>query len=486
MLKTTSCEKVDGDIKSLQRYITLLEPRNTYTRINGGVQRWVVGALFAAVISLTKCCVKASLLPSHILQAKIPGWLDRSKESFQPSQQHSTSKIQEQLWMYQGFLYDPLDGRQIAQVQGLELVRPVLNTTHLAIDDVLSAPNASYHDARTLWSQKIFCYTPTSTILTNSTGTSILRHVRLRPQSPKKRVPLNQALVAYETATSFVSTSPDSAERNGELLVHSEFPNGQTVWGMADHNIPASKTESSRRQSSTTFSYGIDFTVYTKLRSRRSPMYAPDLTSKKETSTTGDDLVIAPKRAAIIQFGSSSGTMESKHKFGARESYSYRNILPVQTQPWWKRFWQWNGRQNRPPATSLYYTRYGEGPPFYAPGRMCMLELSAKPIQSLHDCTPFLQQLLETNGGPIVNFHCVKGVTSPTIQEAWGIGSSKMRKLLPKESSRSPQVLGLREEQAMGNNGKWSTLSRWAHKRSGQAMTLRERIQAATAIEASL
>lgn len=50
----------------------------------------------------------------------------------------------------------------------------------------------------------------------------------------------------------------------------------------------------------------------------------------------------------------------------------------------------------------MQYTRYGEGPPFYAPGRMCMLELEGRPIDSLGDASPLLQQVIQqqTKGFP--------------------------------------------------------------------------------------
>ena len=417
-------------------------------------------------------------IPSQIVRARIPSQY----------QQHQHQHQQQQLWLYEGALYDPLDGRQVAKVQGLELVRPLENTTHLAIDSLLRHPNATFDDAKTLWSQKIFCYTKTQTQTTSPTTSPtrndaaaangeerILRSVRVRPQSPRKDVPLDQAVAVYETATTFISRGnrrsrsrsrsrnhrrnhhrrsgsvnnrtdkrdgiqqqqqqqhQENEDDNAEILIHSEWPNGQTMWGTA---------QNCRRQKHPLG--GLDFTIFAKLRNRHSPLFAPDLieSSDNDNDNGGGDIIISPKRSALIQFGSSSGTMESKHKFGARETYSYRNIpstTPInlladnnndKNNRWlflWKMKFLTNNNNNNnknskkknstslssdgtttitptTTTTSVYYTRYGEGPPFYAPGRMCMLELQGRPISDLEEATPILRSLLQKDG-PVANFH---------------------------------------------------------------------------------
>jgi hypothetical protein len=513
----------------------------------------------------------ATTLPSHIFEARIGRRNNHNFPKTQASifqrisrrQLSSSSKEKEeeakqqqqqkQLWMYQGSLYDPLDGRPIAQVQGLELVRPVFNTTHLAIDKILwnNNNNNTYVDAKTLWSQKIFCYTTTTTTTAiaddtkgagasnnnNHNGSSsisdddvsILQSVRVRPQSPKKKIPLDQAVIVYETATTFVSLPQNNNNNNNKetLLVYSEFPNGQTLWGMANdhHNSARRRTvttannwqsSSSSSSSSPLTTTGIDFTVYTKIRSPKSPMFAPDLTVPSsfddDNNKNKGDLVVSPKRSALIQFGGSS-TVESKHKFGARETYSYRNhhnhnnpipIIHNNNKPWW---WQQRilGRLNdqQPTATtSLFYTRYGEGPPFYAPGRMCMLELHARPIEKWQDATPLLRRLLDTHvanfDGVVIKEEEEVGPRSSTrtIQEAWGrlensrdqsSSSSKRRR----SSSPSPSAMttlclkNYNVEESESTKG-LSKVSRWMHKRTEQAMNAWEALQRATAIEASL
>mmetsp|Transcript_22060 Transcript_22060/g.48915 ORF Transcript_22060/g.48915 Transcript_22060/m.48915 type:complete len:548 (-) Transcript_22060:342-1985(-) len=403
-------------------------------------------------------------IPKQILAARVPP--SESKNHRQQERQ--------QLWLYEGALYDPLDGRQVAKVQGLELVRPLDDTTNLAIDSLLKHPNATYEDAKTVWSQKIFCYTKppqagggTSDDNPPPTQETILNSVRVRPQSPRKEVPLDQAVAVYETATTFISRKCRSHNEienidgdDDEILVHSEFPNGQTMWG-----------EASDFQQQVDDTRSIDFTVFAKLRNRHSRLYAPDLIrddddfeKPKQKSSKSGDVVISPKRAALVQFGSSSGTMETKHKFGARETYSYRNIplAPDQTRnhdasKGLAGWFPWLLRRNSPrrasndgsptktkTGASLYYTRYGEGPPFYAPGRMCMLELRGRPIGSLGEATSLLRGLLlhEASSGPIVNLHW-----KDNREE-----TDEMLAVAPKQERRKPGTLAKAAIAEIGNS----------------------------------
>ncbi len=381
-----------------------------------------------ASTSSTSDTVSVSI-PSQILHAKIP-----------KAKAHPHNQQNQQLWLYEGALYDPLDGRQVAKVQGLELVQQLDDTSHLAIDALLKHPNATYQDSKTVWSQKIFCYTTTkdvgkdasSSTTSSSNDTvnrippkrstmqeSILDSVRVRPRSPRKEVPLDQAVAVYETATTFLSrkkrgnTNAKSNKHQSddddddEVLVHSEWPNGQTIWGKAQEC--SRQIAKSERKNDNSGSHTIDFTIFAKLRNKNSPLYSPDLirdeNEQDETRTTRNgDIIVSPKRVSLVQFGSSDGTMESKHKFGARETYSYRNIpKTVETigkSPKLPKWFPIPWKKNKVTDSSLtsptvYYTRYGEGPPFYAPGRMCMLELRGRPISNFGEVGPLLKGLIQ-------------------------------------------------------------------------------------------
>jgi hypothetical protein len=348
----------------------------------------------------------------------------------------------QQLWKYQGALYDPLDGRRIALVEGLEWVvvrknkknekeTPGTNTNEeeLLIHSLLQQhPNnatASYDDALTLITQKVFCYT--------TEAGSLLQEIRVRPNSPRKKIPLDQAVSLYEMATTYISSGDDGTN---DLVVHSEWPSGQSLWGKAS----VKRMDDER----------LEWTVYTKRRSKKSPLYLPDLTTTKPSPKSKDDgttIVVSPERSALIQFGTSN-MEESKHRFGARETYSWTFPKPavVQKQQWWKR------QPSPPPPSSqdpprLQYTRYGEGPPFYAPNRMCMLELQATPIDNVQQASPVVRQLLNQNS-----------------LEGWGQSASssfresKLRLILP-----DPET--------------------WAQRKQQQAMALWGRVRGATSLQ---
>jgi hypothetical protein len=88
----------------------------------------------------------------------------------------------------------------------------------------------------------------------------------------------------------------------------------------------------------------------------------------------------------LIQFGQS--TAENQGRFGARETYHY-DILVENDKPRQQRFtflpWRMRPKERTDALShcSVRYTRYGEGPPWYGPGRLCTLELSGKRVTDL-------------------------------------------------------------------------------------------------------
>ena len=294
-----------------------------------------------------------------------------------------------QLWKYEGGLYDPLDGRLVANVEGLEWVtlRSQNETKHRPIyTQVLNQPNASWTTAATLWSQHVFCYT----VGDDKTNRTLLQTLRVRPYSPEKQIPLDQATAVYETESTFIE------QANGQVVVHSEWPSrvaNQTIslWGSAQ--IVRNTKDGI-----------LGFSVFCKRRSPKSPQFLPDLTTPTPDINVANSstLVVSPRRSQWIQFGMSN--METKHRFGARETYTMsipeliqRRALPNKAFAWLP---SWLQRRSSSSSSSLQptlrYSRYGEGPPFYAPGRMCMLELQATPIDHLQEASPLIQQLLSS------------------------------------------------------------------------------------------
>jgi hypothetical protein len=318
----------------------------------------------------------------------------------------ATSNDPPALWVYQGALYDPLEGKKIANVQGLELVSQwadcfsddktsksqyMEHCGDLISGGLLSHPNATFDYASTILSRKVFFYTKEEGEAENDDGKkseSLLTSIRLRHKSPVKQIPADQAVALYETATTVI-------ERGKELIVHSEWPNGLSLWGttsirnqQGDANSPPShKTGTDSTKTS------LEYTVYTRRRSKKVAQ-VPDLITETCALDIDSTTVISPKRAALIQFGASS--MDQRDRFGARETYSYTNIpksdgIKAKSQ-WWRLSTK---AKDVPSPCRVQYTRYGEGPPFYAPGRMCTLELRGFRASSLDDVPPLLSSFIQ-------------------------------------------------------------------------------------------
>jgi hypothetical protein len=334
----------------------------------------MVSALPILLISellLLPICIQASA--PHKPNTIVAEWV-RAKLGSPPSSAASDPTNNDKLWMYKGSLYDPLDGRKIANVQGLECISLWNNATNttsaLQVESLLENPNATYDGAATLRITKVFCYTTL-----NDENPQLLRQIRVRPNSPRKEIPLEQTVALWETATTYLS-------RGTEFYVHSEWPNGQHLWGQTTTSSTRNTMKNKNRE----------FTIFTKRRSPKSRLYLPDLTTKTAPKTANNEsTIISPQRSALIQFGSSA--METQNKFGARETYSLSSAPATEEKapnPWWRR-----RRQASTTESRLKYTRYGEGPPFYAPGRMCMLELQGRPIDTLQEASSLLQQLVQ-------------------------------------------------------------------------------------------
>mmetsp|Transcript_16483 Transcript_16483/g.40257 ORF Transcript_16483/g.40257 Transcript_16483/m.40257 type:complete len:421 (-) Transcript_16483:389-1651(-) len=353
---------------------------------------------------LVSTCIEASAV--HKPNTIVADWIQTRLLTSPKSSSSSVEQNTPQLWMYTGSLYDPLDGRKIANIQGLECISlwdAVTNSSALQMESLLNNPNATFDDAATLRISKVFCYTTL-----DDDNPSLLRQIRVRPNSPRKTIPLDQSIALWETATTYVS-------RGDQLYVHSEWPSGEHLWAQTRpstvaRQVPTTSTSLSRSNSdSKENAKGSphEFTVFTKRRSPKSRLFLPDLTSKTSQSSN-NETIVSPKRSSLIQFGSS--TLETQNKFGARETYrvtssSKKEALPP--KPWWLPRLPRREQSQSLPDTRMQYTRYGEGPPFYAPGRMCMLEMEGRPIDSLGDATKLLQQVIQqrTKGFPKASVH---------------------------------------------------------------------------------
>jgi hypothetical protein len=293
------------------------------------------------------------------------------------------------IWSFQGALYDPLNGNKIANVQGLELVRCLAETSNdemgksrfqrrcgdLMAPAIVAKPTSNFTYAGTLLSRKLFCYT------SDEGPKKLLDKVQLRPNSPTREIPADQAATVYDTASTFI-------QRGREWIAHTEWPDGRavcTTTKITSDTAPAPATTNQQdwrinnNKRNTNAPSTLEFTSYARPQPRGrnrlpdlSSPYLEETTTSKSTifNSLKSAVVASPKRSAIIQFGASQA--EQIGKFGARETYHYRM----------------DGDD-----CTVRYTRYGEGPIWYGPGRLCTLELTGKRISNMAELPPLVAKV---------------------------------------------------------------------------------------------
>ncbi|KAL9188705.1 hypothetical protein ACHAXT_007083 [Thalassiosira profunda] len=321
------------------------------------------------------------------------------------------------LWSYEGSLTDPTTGRVVAEVEGLELVKalPTLEASNLPNDDgpsilggllakellrskpTKAASSPQWDAATTVLSRRLFCYRrPNSRTNEDGASTSnenqynsLLTSLRLRPDGPLRHLSPPENMAVYDSAITYLS-------RNGgrEMAVLSEQGGrndgtidgtGSTGGRSKQYVMGSAQTEStSDRHSSAEFDFAILAQRGTCGRSDE-----PKLPPFKLPSSTGDgseEVVISPPRSRLLQFGKGDGGGgASERKYGSvRETYRYTfddggagsgergKLLGL-----YGRIMQKMGREqpgeelSQSPNCAVRYTRYGEAPPWYAPGRSC-------------------------------------------------------------------------------------------------------------------
>ncbi len=349
------------------------------------------------------------------------------------------------IWAYEGTLTDPLSGKVIAEVEGLELVKqlPMMTSrsskssdkallNNLCTENILfpkGKTQSSWDTATTILSRKLFCYRQPSSMNDASSGKvdseskfspskSLLTSLRLRPDGPLRHLSPLENMAVYDSAITYISRN------NGrEMVVFSEFGgktdvdeigNGYDVCDGKKHYVMGS-AQCGRDASS--FSFAIQALKGTlDSDGDHVPMLPP---LKHRSSDGSNEVVISPPRSRLLQFGkgdeSSGGNgAASERKYrSVRESYSYSmqesneaSDIPEQKRNDNTSRFDLIGRllkQNRQPNSvveeiqtpcTVKYTRYGEAPPWYAPGRMCTLELHgrrlADNVSTSQDLSPLL------------------------------------------------------------------------------------------------
>jgi len=323
--------------------------------------------------------------------------------------------------------------------------------------------------AGTVLSRKLFCYrdcardaSPSSSSSSRNKQSNLLTEYRIHPTSPRRKLQTKESIVAYDTATTYVSRLGGE-----EMVMVTEWPDGrwiQSVVGSGgmkmrmdeaggdmnkdDGDVEGTgmKRKKGRKQEQPPPPASFEFTSFAKQSpihqklSFPKPLIKPPTTSNNGKKVNNDGLVISPPRSKLIQFGKDDDA--ERRRYGARETYSYtigppspspttastsvkrwqasnplpnmnramRNVAftigerfryyplgePPLPPPSSKSFYQsetepTNGYSK---SCSVRYTRYGEAPPWYGPGRMCTLELWGKRIHSIEDAPPVVKELV--------------------------------------------------------------------------------------------
>jgi hypothetical protein len=315
------------------------------------------------------------------------------------------------IWVYEGALYDPLTGNHIAAVEGLELIKRSSgsnNNTNTNTNTNKQVVERA-HDAHTILTRRLFCYkAPAAAAAAASGGTAgLLRDIRSRPTSPLRRIPVDQAVSAYDSTTTYIQPQTRTGKAPKQWLVHTEWPNNQkSIWSKA---VLSPGTSSNNSYDDGDGQQQVEFTIYARPRSKlKNARLAPDLVAA--ALDDGDEqqtITTSPARTALVQFGASS--QEQQQQPGARETYQYtftkrpperrpakRQWFSRLTSPKKKPFLQQDqndgidDNDNSQQQCRVRYTRHGEGPVWYGPGRMCTLELTGRRVPSVAHIPAFL------------------------------------------------------------------------------------------------
>jgi hypothetical protein len=342
------------------------------------------------------------------------------------------------IWSYEGRLVDPTNGNVIANVEGIELVRTLTEIARplpsngensggvwnflrglrrlddLKVRSMLADPGWDY--AGTILSRKLFCY---SSIHDKDGG--LMKEYRLHPTAPLRKLKTEDVVALYDTVTTFIST------QDGEgMVVMTEWPDGH--WIQSDASSIGGMRKPMENEKGDESSSGrkyFEFTVYARRSGRNETPVLPPYLSKTDQNAKGDSTSVhtVPPRSKFIQFGRDDNTED--RRYGARETYSYligsgemtrgdrlKSILREGLSNLKERVGLWDcdlmeKQSNMDPHRSctVRYTRYGEAPAWYGPGKMCTLELWGRRVDSVADTPPLAATFAATRIPGFLSVH---------------------------------------------------------------------------------
>jgi len=334
------------------------------------------------------------------------------------------------IWSYEGRLVDPTNGHVIANVEGIELVRSLTEITRpdlsekknlwklvrglrrlddLKVRSILAGPGWNY--AGTVLSRKFFCYSPVG-------GGGLMKEFRLHPTAPVRKVKTDQAVALYDTATTFISTKSGK-----EMMIMTEFPDGHWIQSEAS-STGFQGAEGEEEGDAVNERKPFEFTVYARRSGKKESPVLPSIAKvqQKKSRNNKSSMKQVPPRSKFIQFGKDDNTED--RRFGARETYSYimgnrdtrrgqrlRSILceTISNIKESSGLWDFEtgSESTSDPSRSctVRYTRYGEAPTWYGPGKMCTLELWGKRVESVADAPPLAATLAATRIPGFLSVH---------------------------------------------------------------------------------
>ena len=297
--------------------------------------------------------------------------------------------------------------------------------------------NQQWDSAVTILSRKIFCYRNPRSIDNKSSietnKSSLLTSVRLRPDGPIRHLSPEESISMYDSAVTYISRN------NGkEMIVFSERPDIDNEECIKNYVMGTAKQQHS--SSTTGQSTVFDFAIHGQKGISDTPMLPP-----LKQLIDSEEVVISPPRSRLFQFGKGDGSTSSDRKYGSvRETYTYtfdhndysleggesatsrdidmKNVNRRRGFGRRRRRFKpsFSTRMNQiglikkqikaskavgdetlqqpeqPKKCSVRYTRYGEAPPWYAPGRSCTLELQGKRINDDSTNAPTLASWVAT------------------------------------------------------------------------------------------
>lgn len=377
------------------------------------------------------------------------------------------------IWSWEGRLVDPSNGKIIANVEGIELVRtlsevekppsPPSSSTSSSQDGKISTSSEQrtsslwrvarglrrMHDlkvktmltmdrewdyAATVLCRKLFCYTP----IEGDDKRLLLKEYKHHPNSPIKNIPSDQAIALYDTATTYISR-----ENGQQMEVVTEWPDGRWIQSCASVGLVAGgegldssssirgsiydDTTSKSRKSQQPKKFPFGFTVYVKRSGKGEIPSLPKMMVNTKNANTKKSIKRVP-RSKFIQFGKDEDS--ENRRFGARETYSYimegnnqmsrtnryKRLLQETISNIGEHIGLWDFNLNHGQIGSsrgggdgnsctVQYTRYGEAPPWYAPGKMCTLELVGRRVDSVTDAPPLAATLAATRVPGFMSVH---------------------------------------------------------------------------------